>query len=304
MTTSTGTEGQQSASSAADRGMPPIARETIASRVEGLSALDKVAEPLQKAVRAAIPEGSGLKDALSGTWLGHPLHPPLTDIVIGTWSSALLLDVLGGERGRDASDRLVAAGILAAVPTAAAGLSDWAELMGGSRRVGAVHAAGNTSALMLQVLSLTARRRGRRSRGVALSALGVGLGAFSAWLGGHLSFGRGVGVNQTAFDDPPGEWTPVIDESAVAERTLIAVHTDRTGVVLVRAAGRIHALADRCSHRGCSLHEGRLNADETITCPCHGSTFRLDGSIVKGPATAPQPRFQVRTSGGKIEIRD
>jgi nitrite reductase/ring-hydroxylating ferredoxin subunit/uncharacterized membrane protein len=283
--------------------MTPLAREAIASRIERLNALDTVAEPLQKAVRAAIPEGSGLKDALSGTWLGHPLHPPLTDIVIGTWSSALLLDMFGGERVRGASDSLIATGILAAVPTAAAGLSDWAELMGGSRRVGAVHAAGNSSALVLHAVSLAARRRGRRGRGVALSALGLGVGAFSAWLGGHLSFGRGVGVNQTAFEEAPEDWTAVIDESALAEAELTGVRADGTDVVLVRAAGRIHAIADRCSHRGCPLHEGRLNADQTITCPCHGSTFRLDGSIVKGPATAPQPRLQVRTSGGKVEVR-
>lgn len=283
--------------------MEPAVREQIAERIETLEALDPISDPLQKAVRTVVPQESQLKDLLSGTWLGHPLHPPLTDAVIGAWTSALLLDLLGGERAEDAADLLVAAGILAAVPTAAAGLSDWADLRGGSRRVGTMHAIGNTTALLLHSLSWAARKRGNRSRGVALSALGYAAASFSAWLGGHLSFAKGVGVNQTAFQDAPDEWTPLLDESQLEEAQLTGAQTNALGVLLVRKGEQLYALADRCTHRGCSLHEGKLNADDTVTCPCHGSTFRLDGSIVKGPATALQPRYDVRTSEGKIEIR-
>jgi nitrite reductase/ring-hydroxylating ferredoxin subunit/uncharacterized membrane protein len=281
----------------------PLARETIANRIEQLEPLDSVFEPLQRAVRSAVPQESQLKDLLSGTWLGHPLHPPLTDVVIGAWTSALLLDLLGGKHGQQAADRLVAAGMLAAVPTASAGLSDWAELRGGSRRVGSVHALGNTTALTLHTLSWLARRRGNRARGLTLSALGYGVATFSAWLGGHLSFAQGVGVNQTAFEEAPSEWTPVLDETKLEEGQPTAARADGLAVVLVRRGEQLHALADRCSHRGCSLHKGKLNPDETLTCPCHGSTFRLDGSIVKGPATSPQPAFDVRTNEGKVEIR-
>jgi hypothetical protein len=116
--------------------MRPLAREAIAERIEELELLDPLSEPLQEAVRALVPQESQLKDLLSGTWLGHPLHPPLTDAVVGAWTSALLLDVLGGEAAEEAADRLVAAGVVAAVATAVAGLSDWAELSGGSRRIG------------------------------------------------------------------------------------------------------------------------------------------------------------------------
>jgi nitrite reductase/ring-hydroxylating ferredoxin subunit/uncharacterized membrane protein len=275
----------------------------LGERLERLEALDAVAQPLQKGVLAAVPEKSELKDLLSGTWLGHPLHPPLTDVVIGAWTSALLLDLLGGPRSEDAADQLVGIGILAAVPTASAGLSDWAELRGGTRRVGVVHALGNTTALTLHMLSWLARRRGDRGRGVTFSVLGFGVATISAWLGGHLSFAKGVGVNQTAFEDAPSEWTPVLDESQLEEGTPAAARADGLAVVLIRKGGRLHALADRCSHRGCSLHGGTLNDDETLTCPCHGSTFRLDGSLVKGPASSPQPAFDVRTSEGKIEIK-
>jgi nitrite reductase/ring-hydroxylating ferredoxin subunit/uncharacterized membrane protein len=283
--------------------MKSLPRETIAERIERLEVLDRASEPLQKAVRKAVRQESDLKDLLSGTWLGHPLHPPLTDVVIGAWTSALLLDLLGDERTEGAADLLVAAGILAAVPTAAAGLSDWAELRGGSRRVGSVHAIGNTTALVLHALSWSARLRGDRGRGRVLSALGYGVATFSAWLGGHLSFAKGVGVNQTAFEEAPSEWMPVLDEAELGDGKPTAGRANGLGVVLIRKGEHLYALADRCSHRGCSLHEGALNDDDTLTCPCHGSTFRLDGSIVKGPATSRQPAYNVRKREGRVEIR-
>jgi nitrite reductase/ring-hydroxylating ferredoxin subunit/uncharacterized membrane protein len=277
-------------------------RQNMAEKIEQLVALDAVAEPLQTAAKSAIPAGSQAKDALSGTWLGHPLHPPLTDIVVGSWTSALALDLLGGQSAEDAADKLVGLGIVAAIPTALSGLSDWADVRGESRRVGTVHAIGNTTALLLHVLSWFARRGGNRTEGLLLSGFGVAIASFSAWLGGHLSFGRGIGVNETAFDSAPADWTPVVEEAALEEGVLVGAHLATTPVLLVRRGEQLHALDDRCSHRGCSLHDGTFE-DEAIVCPCHGSTFRLDGSIVRGPATAPQPRFDVRAHAGKIEIR-
>lgn len=282
--------------------MKPLRLVRVADRVGELSALDGIAEPLQKAVRAAAPQSSTLKDGLSGTWLGHPAHPPLTDVVIGTWTGALLLDLLEGERAEKAAQNLLAAGILAAVPTAATGLSDWAELRGADRRVGSVHALGNVTGLVLNILSWSARRRGRRSLGVALSTLGYGAAGVSAWLGGHLAFSKGIGVNRTAFDATPSEWTPVCRETELEERRLTEAQAGHVAVMLVRSRGAIYALADSCSHRGCALHEGELSG-ETVICPCHGSTFRLDGTIVTGPATSPQRRYRTRIHDGMVEVK-
>jgi len=288
---------------ASDGARPPFARTTLAARIERLRLLDGVAGVLQKGVRAAVPSGSAAKDVLSGTWLGHPVHPPLTDLVVGSWTSAWVLDSFGGRRAQGAADALVAAGIAVAVPTAASGLSDWAELREGTRRVGLVHALGNTTALTLHVLSLRARRQGRRPTGRALSLLGLSVAGVSAWLGGHLSFGRGVGVDQTAFEDFPTAWTSVADADAVAAGKPIRRSAGGYGVLLVRSGTAIHALADRCSHRGCSLADGTV-ADGRITCACHGSTYELaDGLVVKGPATAPQPVLEVRVREGRVEVR-
>jgi nitrite reductase/ring-hydroxylating ferredoxin subunit/uncharacterized membrane protein len=283
--------------------MQPVARERIAEELEGMTALDQAAAPVQTAVRKAIPQGTRAKDALSGTWLGHPLHPALTDVVIGAWTSALALDLAGGESAQPAADALVGLGLVAAVPTAAAGASDWAELLDGERRVGLVHALGNTTALLLQAASWRARRTGHRGRGIGLSAVAFGIATVSAWLGGHLSYGRGVGVNQTAFEEGPTEWAGALSDDELRDRTLTHACVDGVDVLLVRVDGRVHAIADRCSHRGCSLHEGELVGD-AVECGCHGSRFRLeDGSIVQGPATAPQPVFEVRSQGGTVEIR-
>jgi hypothetical protein len=105
-----------------------------------MDSLDQVAAPLAKAVERAAPAESLANEALSGTALGHPLHPPLTDVLIGAWTSAVALDWLGGKRGRLAADRLVALGVLSALPTAAAGLNDWATLdVDPTTRLGARH---------------------------------------------------------------------------------------------------------------------------------------------------------------------
>jgi uncharacterized membrane protein len=129
-------------------------------------------------VRRALPAGP-LKDALSGTWLGHTLHPLLTDLPIGAWTSSLMLDAIGGPQSRTAAKRLIAIDILAALPTAATGVCDWGDTQPKERRVGLMHAAANTTALALFSTSLLARRHGRHGRGIALSlaaagALGVG----------------------------------------------------------------------------------------------------------------------------------
>jgi nitrite reductase/ring-hydroxylating ferredoxin subunit len=74
-------------------------------------------------------------------------------------------------------------------------------------------------------------------------------------------------------------------------------------VLLLRQGERTYAIHDRCSHRGCSLSEGEVQGEEVV-CSCHGSRFDLrDGAVINGPATTAQPAFQVRESGGRLEIR-
>ena len=272
--------------------------------LESVEALDKTALKLAGAVSNAVPAGVP-RDALAGTWLGHPLHPVLTDVVIGTFLGATLLDVLGGRDTGRASERLIEVGLLSAAPTVASGLSDWAMTVYGDRRtrpVGLVHASANLTASALYAASLAARRRGVPGRARLLSLAGSAALSLGGLLGGHLSFTRGVGVNETAFDEGPRDWTAV-DAGELQDGAPAGAMAGDTPVMLLRHDGHLHALHDRCSHRGCLLSAGLVEG-ESVTCPCHGSRFSLrDGAIERGPATARQPVFEARERAGRIEVR-
>lgn len=278
----------------------------LAERIESLAMLDAPGQAIGAKVRGLLGPG-GPKDAISGTWLGHALHPTLTDVVIGSWVSASLLDVLGGDRRGTAAQRLIAVGIAAYAPTALTGVNDWADSEPADervRRVGLVHAATNSAALGLYTASLAARRRGDHGRGKLLSVAGGVVLVAGGYLGGHMSFVQGVGSNQTAFDEGPGDWTGAGAAADLPAGEPTRVVVDETPVLLLRQGTTIHALHDRCSHRGCSLSaQGEIEGD-TITCQCHGSQFALgDGALRRGPATTDQPAYEVRQSGEQIEVR-
>ena len=275
----------------------------LATRIEGIDSLDVYAQFVQKVVSRVIPQESIRKDLLSGTWLGRPLHPLLTDVVIGAWLSSLLLDLLSDEQAEKAADRLLFAGNVAAFPTVTSGLSDWAELWGEQQRLGSIHALGNATALALQIMSSINRKSGKRKAATILSVTAFSITAVSAYLGGHLSFVRGVGVNQTAFESWPQEWTPVIAEKDLVDSTLMQSKANDVHVVLYKEGEEIYALSDRCSHRGCPLHLGQVD-DLMVECPCHGSIFSLfDGAVIRGPATVPAPSYEVRRRAGTVEVR-
>ena len=279
--------------------------EPLLGRVESATGLDGPAQAIGKRARAALG-GGPVKDALSGTWLGHALHPALTDVVIGSFFSATLLDLIGGRDSDTASRRLIATGMLAYAPTALTGLNDWADAEPTSdavRRTGAVHAATNGLALTLYAGSLLARRRGRPGRGRVLGAAGALALSAGSLLGGHLTYTQGVGPDQTVFDPGPKDWTDAGDAGSLQPGTLLAATAGDTPLVLHMEGERVFALHDRCSHRGCSLSEGALEGEE-IVCPCHGSRFdRRDGAVRHGPATAPQPAFETRVRDGRVEVR-
>jgi nitrite reductase/ring-hydroxylating ferredoxin subunit/uncharacterized membrane protein len=280
------------------------AMEPLVAAIESAGMLDQPATLLSRAVRGVLSPGK-VKDALSGTWLGHALHPMLTDVVIGSFLSASALDLVAGEDGQTASERLIMVGIAAYGPTAAAGASDWIDGEHDDRvkRVGIVHAGGNLLALSLYLASLAARRRGEHGQGKLLAVGGASMLMVGGYLGGHLSLRRGIGVDQTVFDPGSDDWRPAADASQLPEGRPTRVVVDETPVLLLRSGERIYAIHDRCSHRGCSLADGTVEGEE-IVCACHFSRFDLrDGSVTRGPATAPQPAFQVRDRAGVLEVR-
>jgi nitrite reductase/ring-hydroxylating ferredoxin subunit/uncharacterized membrane protein len=274
-------------------------------QLAGLEGLDEPAKVIGKSVRDVVPAGP-VKDALSGVWLGHALHPLLTDLPIGSYTSAVLLDWLGGRDGEPAADRLIGLGILFTLPTAATGMTEWADSEAGDpavRRVGLIHAALNVGATLLFGASLASRRRGARGSGKLLALAGAGVLGASGHLGGHLSYAEGVGVDQTAFEEPPEDWTPALRDAELPEGESRYAEVGGVGVLVARHQGAVYALSNRCVHRGGPLDEGELH-DGCVTCPLHKSTFRLeDGSVVRGPAAYPQPRWEARVRDGVIELK-
>lgn len=275
----------------------------IVDDIEGLDALDKLDDSLAGWIGRATRRDA-VKNALSGTWLGHQLHPVLTDLPIGAWVMASALDCTTGRSGDRAARRLVALGVLTALPAAAAGASDWSNSYGAGQRVGLVHAVSNLTATVLQATSWVARQRGHRLTGVALSSAGLGVTICAAYLGGHLSFVLGVGVNNTVFQPAVTEWTDVAAVSALSPDKPMRVTAGGVPVVLVHHDGTHYALSATCVHASGPLDQGKLVGNGNLQCPWHHSTFRLaGGAVVRGPAAIDQPSWEVKVDGGRVYVR-
>ena len=249
--------------------------------IEQADALDATSEKIIGVVSKVIPQGP-VKDFLTGKWQGHPLHPVLTDIPIGFWVNSLVLDVVGGKRAQPAADRLLGLGILSSIPTVAAGLADWVDNYGDEQRVGLVHGSGNALAILLYTGSYRARKRGQRLKGLVLSLAGTGVVTAAGFLGGHLVYRLGNGVDQTRFNHYAEDWTAVMPAAELPEKVATAVDAGEGKVMLYKDGPTICAIADKCSHRGGPLHEGEIDdAAGTVTCPWHASTFDLRSGAVR-----------------------
>lgn len=169
-------------------GMSTISLGALAHAVDRAEGLDRMVEPIHERLEPLLDRGS-IGAALRGEWLGHPVHPLLTDLPIGCWTTAWALDVFGSEGQEGIAEAFVAAGVIAAVPTAVAGWADWLRLPPEQRRTGVVHAAANSVATVLYAASWRARRKGDVRRGVRLGHAGATIATAGAFLGGHLAFG-------------------------------------------------------------------------------------------------------------------
>jgi nitrite reductase/ring-hydroxylating ferredoxin subunit/uncharacterized membrane protein len=269
--------------------------------IEGATALDPISKPIAEFVHRLI-EPRTVRNALSGTAIGHPVHPVLTDIPIGAWTMATALD-FSGAAFAPAADLLVGIGLAAALPTAATGWNDWSDTSGREQRVGLVHAGVNIAAVSLFAASLALRLTGHRAAGRRIGLAASTTLLAGGYLGGHLAFARGVSVNNTSFEKRPTKWQPVLADADLGKRTLVKAQVGDASILLCRSGADIWALADRCTHDGAPLHEGKLDGD-CVICPWHGSEFKLgDGTVVRGPATSPQPVYETRVHDGQVEVR-
>lgn len=273
----------------------------IVAALEKLPVIDPTDKLLTRIVEALLAGrwGTKLADLLHGRWLGHALHPVLSDLPVGLWTSSVLADLFGYE---DAAEILSVTGSAAAVATAASGLADWRDTYGRDRRLGALHGLLNTVGLTFAIGSSIARLQGRRSAR-ALGLTGWLISAGAAYLGGELVFGRGLMVDHVAWTSGPTKWTAVLPSDRLAEGQHAEGRLEDRQLLLYREAGTVYALENRCAHAGGPLSEGTVEHG-IVTCPWHGSQFRLaDGTLVRGPSTFPQVRLETRERDGNIEVR-
>jgi len=273
-----------------------------------LPGIERSSELIRDAFEAAGEQGQTVKNALHGVWLGHPLHPAITDVPVGSWTVAAALDLLemrGDSNYKSGADFAVLLGLLSSVPVAISGATDWSDTQGKPQRVGAVHGMLNLSAAALYAGSLAARRAERRGIGRALGFLGFGLVLVSAYLGGELSYSQKIGVNHAPDVDEelPKEYTVAIAESELVEGKPKQVNVAGADIFLLKTPTTLYALANKCAHLGGPLAEGTVEG-ESVVCPWHGSRFCLrDGHVEDGPATNKQPVLDVKIEGGNVLVR-
>lgn len=269
---------------------------------------EKIQKALDKALYAnGNPAAQKVRNFLNGTWLGEPLHVVVKDVPIGAWTVAMVFDALEMINGRfefaTAADASIAIGLAGAAGAAISGVTDWSDVDPPARRLGLTHGLLNVGATALFATSLILRRKKARNQGRGFAALGYALMAFASHLGGKLVYEQRVGVDRTAGQAFPENFTAVLPESNLADNTPTRAMYQGAPILLVRRGERLFAMAETCSHFSGPLSEGKLEGD-SIVCPYHSSRFALeDGRVLNGPAVHPQPCLEVRARNGVIEVR-
>lgn len=249
-----------------------------------------------------------LVDILHGKQLGHPLHPVLTDLTVGSWSLAFFFDMLsllpGGGFARKVADSLTLIGTFSAIPTALSGMTDYTTIKRDAASTGALHGILNSIAFFCYMRSTVERLTGgSRMTALLYAVIGVAVVTVSAWLGGDLVYYHRVGINHVHKSEVP-EWTQVMALEDLPEQELTRVEAHEVPVLLFRRGVSILAINAVCSHAGGPLEEGRVVDKVCVQCPWHQSVFDMvDGDVVHAPATYSQPIYAVRIRDGQIEVR-
>lgn len=292
--------------------VPDVSRVMDALGPEQKQTLDHWADGLQEVLNTVVSQGGPaarrVKNWLNGVWLGHALHPALTDAAIGAWSTGALLDLVGAEHEADAA---MTVGVLAAVPTALSGAADWADTSEEPRRIGLIHALLNSAGLALIISSLFARRGNQRALGIGLSTLGLTFSSVSAWLGGEMVYRFGTNVSRIAFEPPVEDFVQVASFDSLPDGKLsaaeVTVEGQKVALALLKRGARVVAISGTCPHWGGPLAEGKLvecDGATAVECPWHASQFNVeDGMACQGPAAAPVNTYEVRVREGKVEVR-
>jgi nitrite reductase/ring-hydroxylating ferredoxin subunit/uncharacterized membrane protein len=266
-----------------------------------------IARTLNKAV---LEGGEGTRkvvDLLHGTWLGHPLHPVLVEVVVGAWSISSFFDLVSyfnrSKQAEMIADALLQIGNYAALPSILSGLAQYSTIPEPAANIGLTHAVANNIGFALQVASARARSRGDRERALSLSGLAMIFMTTGAYLGGHLTYNKRVGVKY--YDEPtePQGWMPALAADKLREREPRRIEVADQPVLLYRIGNQIQAIGAVCPHSGGPLEQGKFY-NGCVECPWHNSVFSLaDGWVIHGPSTYAVTNYEARIRDGMIEVR-
>lgn len=270
---------------------------------------DWVARVMDAFYRVLGRPGKWLQDFLNGSWLGHPTHPVVTDVVIGGATVVVVFDLaamlLGTGELDTAAQVAVVVTTLAALSAVVTGLTDFKDTAtGDERNVAILHGLINIIATVAFIASFAARASGAIEAGRWLSLSGALILAAGSYIGGHLVFKYGSMVNHNAFarGGRARQFTAVLPAADLPDATPVKALLGTTALVVVRRGDLVAALKATCSHAGGPLAGGTLDGD-TIVCPWHGSAFRLtDGAVRHGPATTRQVAYRARIADGQVEV--
>ncbi|AJW43182.1 Ferredoxin, 2Fe-2S [Rhodococcus sp. B7740] len=153
--------------------------------LESASFLDGASNAINDVLEPALDD-STVGGALRGQWIGHPIHPALVNVTIGSWTSAVALDLLNHQSR--ASKLVISIGLVSAPAAIATGWADWSTMNTRQRRVGIIHAASNATGVFLFLGSYLRRRKQTDGIAKALAAAGLATASVGGLIGGHLAY--------------------------------------------------------------------------------------------------------------------
>ena len=263
-------------------------------------------QAIAKAVRS-LKAPAKVNEALSGTWLGHPVHPLLIlrpDGQLDERRAARLARRRGRRDGRRPAGRRRARG-------RACRPSPPATPTGPTPSPPATPCAASGSSTRPATRPPPCCSPPRWPPARPAPAAAASCSRWPAWApsapaatsAATSPTPRASASTSTTFEDYPEDWTQALADAALGEGEMRAVDVDGVAILIARRGGRGLRASNTCVHRGGSLADGELDGD-CVHCPLHGSLFRLDdGSVEQGPAAYPQPALEARVRDGSIEVR-
>jgi nitrite reductase/ring-hydroxylating ferredoxin subunit/uncharacterized membrane protein len=286
--------------------------ERLAAFSAGSGLIKGIADPLYNLLNKVLQETPlrPLKLLANGTWLQHPLHPLLTDVPVGTWTLAILLNLIalifGVQNLGLASAIAIGLGVLAALAAIVTGFLDWMDVDPPEKALGMLHAILNITSTVLFAIAFIMLWSSTWT--ITLPIFVVALVAYlvitlGAFIGGDLVYRMGAMVNRNAYRIGPKDFVTALALADLPENQPKRVELKGQPILLLRRGDKIYAIGAVCSHYGGPLEKGKT-LENTIQCPFHYSRFSLeDGRVKEGPSTSPVPAYDTQVAGGQVQVR-